>query len=162
MKKYLIPEGWHYSIHLPRPYFGKKVFRYEFEFTEDCIYDLPGTKDDDDVNKLGGFSFGYHKHHSIRIGWVYNLKTQEIDLYWYVYEDGFRRFKKFDSCKIKERKVVDLILTPDAQTFIMKSNNVDVIVPYRFPDTLVGYYLAPYFGGNIPAQHDTYLYMGFK
>lgn len=160
MKKYIIEAGTHYSFHFPKLYTGKKTFICKVQFTESCRYDL-GTIDQLDINKLWGVSFGYHKTNSIRIGWNYNLVTNKIDLYWYIYEDGFRRYNKIDSCEIGEVKEIHLALLPSINEFMMYTNNSNVLVSYRYPSYLIGYYLYPYFGGNISAPHNIKLYMDF-
>jgi hypothetical protein len=167
VKKYTIKAGMHYSLHLPKLYFGKKVFVCKVKFTESCRYDLPGTQDDNDINKLAGIGFapypGSHMDNSIRIGWNYNNTTGKIDLHWYVHEGGFVRYGKLDSCEIGEEYEIKLILTPDQKSFIMSTKNSDVLVSFRYPDMLVGYYLFPYFGGEpYPAPHDVELYMSFN
>ena len=161
MKKYIIKVGQHYSFNFPKLYFGKKIFICKVKFTESCKYDL-GTIDQLDINKLAGVSFGYHETNSIRIGWVYNLETYKIDLYWYVYEDGFRRYGKLDSCEIGEEKEIYLILSPINSTFIIYTDNSQALIDYRYPTHLIGYYLFPYFGSNVPAQHVVELYMSFN
>ena len=162
MKKYTIKAGQHYSFHLPKLYVGKKDFKITCQFTESCRYDL-GTIDQLDINKLAGISFGYHEINSIRIGWNYNWKNNKIDLYWYIYEDGFRRYGKIDSCEIGEVKEIELLLLKDSKEFYIKTNNANLTVNYRYPELLIGYYLFPYFGGEpYPAPHDVELYMSFN
>lgn len=161
MKTYIIPKGWHYSLHLPKPYLGiKKNFNIKVKFTDSCRYNL-NNADQQDINKLFGVSFGSHQDNSIRIGWNYNLVTGEIDIYSYEYERGIRwLFTKIGSVAIGDLTYIDLSLAH--YTYSIRINDgISGFGNYIFnyPAIKLGYYLYPYFGGNQPAPHDVKIEM---
>lgn len=160
MKEYIIKKGNHYSTHIIKPYLGfKKEFNIQFKFNENCRYNLEDV-DQLDINKLWGISFGYHEANSIRIGWVYNLFTDKIDLYYYIYENSVRKYAKFSECFINDTCVVKLLLSNTSFTMIDKGNPWNIISEtYNYPDFKLGYYLWPYFGGNEVAPHDIHIQM---
>lgn len=157
--KYTIKQGGHYSTHTFKPYLGlKKEFLITVQFTDSCRYNL-GDIDQLDINKLWGVSFGLHEKNSIRIGWAYNTFTDKIDLYYYIYENGIRKYQKFSECFINEIVTLKLYLNND-NFYLEKNNTWDAVeVPYVYPSLKLGYYLFPYFGGNEVAPHDIIIYL---
>lgn len=160
MKEYLIKQGEHYSDHGFKLYLGKKDFNITVQFTESCRYNL-GDVDQLDINKLFGVSFGDHQKNSIRIGWAYNVFTDKIDLFYYTYENGLRKYNKVGECFINEILTIKLNLNFSNKTFSVTIQDITTVVSYKYPFLKMGYYLYPYFGGNEPAPHDVIIKMDF-
>jgi hypothetical protein len=161
MKTYIILRGEHYSTHPFKLYTGKTSLPVVVNFDESCRYDL-GTIDQLDVNKLAGVSFGNHETNSIRIGWAYNLTTQKMDLFAYCYQNTARIINAIGSCNLSEEVSIKLELNFKAHSFkISLAGAASQEFAYNYPSLKVGYYLFPYFGGNIPAPHDMTIYMDF-
>ena len=151
--KYIIPKNSHYSLHIPRIYSGDKTdFFLLVKFTDSCRYKSKDPKNQKDVNKLFGVSFGYHKHDSIRIGWNYNPETDKIDIYRYEYNKGKRTIELIDSFNIDEEYGIILFLTDDGY-IISTSGNITKEYKFEYPVARIGYYLYPYFGGDEKTQH---------
>jgi hypothetical protein len=156
MKKYTIKQGEHYSKHDFKLYLGKKDFEIIVKFTESCRYNL-GDVDQLDINKLWGVSFGNHEKNSIRIGWAYNLFTDKIDLFYYTYENGIRKYEKISECFIGEIVTLELELNFNGGFWIRGTGitwESGQFHPYKYPFLKIGYWLYPYFGGNEVATHD--------
>jgi hypothetical protein len=159
MKKYTIKKGEHYSTHLFKPYLGfKKEFNLTIQFTDSCRYNL-GDIDQLDINKLFGVSFGDHQKNSIRIGWNYNLFTDKIDVFSYVYEGGVRKYEKIEEVFINEIFTLKLDLNFTNNAFSIISDTTIYFREFGYPKMKLGYYLYPYFGGNKPAPQDIIINM---
>lgn len=91
--KRTIPAGKHrpWPPMLPKIWYDKRAIGRRVIFTESCLYDLPGTEHDQDINKLFGIGFfpGHHQN-SARFGWYYDAKTFHLSLFSYCYLNGER------------------------------------------------------------------------
>lgn len=161
-KTYTIKKGRHYS----KPFFKfklrlcrtKKMF-YAI-FSDECWWDKPRNKDDYDINKLCGFSFGYHRKNSIRIGWIPDFKKKnEIKIYAYWY-NGSNKHQSQYLCNVQIGRMVPIklsvfkgkaIFQVDAH-YIFRTN-------FKLKKMWPGYYLYPYFGGNNTSPHEMKIYL---
>jgi hypothetical protein len=148
----------------------------EFMFMDSCIYDLK-DEDQGDVNKLFGFSIGYHHKTSFRFGWRADLKTNTIEIVAYEYHDKVRQ-ATMHICNIATRKSAYFLLCyyPDGKTeYAVYQDNTEYmkfeenIKPNVIDTTLtnivnikkksgLGYTLGLYFGGNETAPQDIIIY----
>lgn len=105
-----------------------------FKFDESAKYSIEGA-DQQDWNKLTGFSRGYHKKNSIRIGWRWNQERGVLQICDYSYVNKERKISNVQDIKIGVfyKKTLSL---PKGKFFIL------------------GYMLWPYFGGNKKAPHN--------
>jgi len=133
----------------------------EFNFSDSAIYHFD---DDDqwDVNKLFGFSIGFHHDNSYRFGWRPNKDLTKIEIVGYEYIDKIRvptipiwevELNKWYKYELKYNAVLGQI------EYLVTGNN-----EYRgivHPITIKlnwGYKLFLYFGGNKKAPHDITIY----
>jgi hypothetical protein len=169
--KVTIKKGWHY----PFPYFGipvpilirrNKLFNStkQFMFTESCLYDF---KDDDqhDVNKLFGFSIGFHHKNSFRFGWRPNADLTKIEIVGYEYHQG-TRIPTISICEVEINKWYEyrmrcynqigtlVYFVDDGYKIIGIADSV-INSKHRFN---WGYKLGLYFGGNKKAPHNIIIY----
>lgn len=165
MSVYTIKKGNHYASGLHfGVHFGITEQRYKVKFSKECIY----TPDNEnDWNKLCGWSYGLHHNNSIRVCWrpqvvdgldFNNQESGRIELCTYVYENGIRK-TSVSTMAIEVDKDFEFILKYD-----ISSKSV-----YFFPVTDVwervgldystkpswGYRLFPYIGGDNVAVEDT-------
>ena len=152
--------------HFPFPYFyigfpkwvGRTtVMKRLFMFDESCLYDLHND-DQLDINKLFGFTIGYHHYTSFRFGWRPNLITKKIEIFSYEYYDGVRQ-KPIHICDVSLNRWVTFQLTysSDGSTTYdvfdkkgyLQINNV--VIKKK---TGLGYTLGLYFGGNQKAPQN--------
>lgn len=124
-------------------------------FTESCRYEL-NNGDQNDVNKLFGFGYGWHHTDSDRIGWRYNPKTDKIEIVAYCYSNG-KRLPTKPLMEIEIEKEVFLKL----EVFIYRkwrsvgftANNHYIGKGMPTKSTKFKYSLGTYFGGNRRAPH---------
>ncbi len=159
---YRVPKGQHYAW---PPAFGlywqiKRMHRVvTFDIT--AKYDLPGTEDDEDVNKLFGWGYlngGHHKD-SARFGWNYNNTTSRVALWAYCYINGERVMKWICEvptylkllCQIDKIGNVYSFTVADPHNTYYVYGGLDI----RFEhNKKLAYKLSCFFGGNNPAPHD--------
>lgn len=133
-------------------------------FFQNCEYQL--SENYDQVNKLYGFSEGFHHWNSARIGWRC-VDGENIELLAYCYINGKRIIKPMIKCKTntwvfcniqnKSSKYVFKALSPNNQS-ITVSVDKDKSFSFYSLFKLFIYRLFPYFGGKMPAPHDMNLY----
>jgi hypothetical protein len=158
MKKKRIKKGNHYSFSLPRFYIKRTRFSYLIKFTDSCKYDI-GEKNQADINKLFGISFGHHHNNSARFGWRWNPKKNSIELLAYVYVNGERIKKNSEiyitDVKLNQKFKISFYLNKGKMIFLVnieEKKYKKIITHGKLP--FWGYKLNPYFGGRIPAPHD--------
>lgn len=152
MKTYIIPKGWHYSLHLPKLYDGnKKEFVIKVKPDDSWRYNF-NSVDQMDINKLWGIGFGNilfgdHLKNSIRLGWYYNPKSENIQWWSYLHENFTMKFGFLTVSDINELIEFPFKLNDDSFTIENQTT------PFIYPEDKTGYYLFPYFGGNRTAPH---------
>ena len=126
----------------------------EICFSKSCYWDNPRNNDDYDINKLYGFSQGWHHKNSIRFGWVpdFNIKNM-IKIYAYYYNNGKRNHMYIKTIKTEETYFSSIKINDDNTAELMFDNKV-IIIYYKKPKYFLGYYLYPYFGGDNTAPND--------
>lgn len=126
-----------------------------FMFTDSCMYDL---KDEDqwDVNKLFGFSIGYHHHTSFRFGWRPLLEENLIEIVAYEYLDGVRQ-KTIPVHRVEPNKWGEytIMYDPSHQIvhYLVSAGGFEVHNISNKRKWGLGYTLGIYFGGNEKAPH---------
>ena len=162
---YLIKAGQHQSnVEGSLPSNGLRSLKSESltftaRFDETAKYDLNGN-DQDDVNKLFGYSDCNSQHHenSARFGWAYNLDSEQVDIYAYTYTAGQREVKLLGATDINETNVYKLYMVGSDFVFEFK-NAREVVKRGSNCDVGLYYMLFPYFGGNQKAPHDIRIYI---
>lgn len=162
---YIIPAGAHESrlvsgslLDKERSLKQDKVV-FSARFDESAIYDLK-NEDQDDINKLFGFSEANSFHHdnSARFGWRYSIEKDRIEIFSYVYSDGIRSYQHITDVAIDETVAYSIHIYPDSYIFSVKDvtseveRNID-------QDRGLYYLLFPYFGGDQVAPHDIHIYI---
>lgn len=166
---HLIKKGHHhsglfYSGILPCfPRITKSIYNgFKFKFDKSCLFEVKDA-DDYDINKLFGFSFGWHHKNSIRLGWrpsALNEKKIQLFAYWYnhsIRSSGF--ICEIDADVIYRANINCYFQNNTIRISIVQENNTHLIGSFAiqkfdFPKIRLGYYLFPYFGGNKEAPHD--------
>jgi len=129
-------------------------------FSKNCTYKL--TENFDQINKLYGFSEGFHHWNSARIGWRC-VNGVDIELLAYCYLNGKRTSKQLLICKADEWVFCSIQNKNSKYVFRVIVNENQVITASVDKDKkfsiyslfkLFIYRLYPYFGGKISAPHD--------
>lgn len=162
-----IKKGRHYTL----SYFFRRLFSlfitsrcFDFEFCKNCWFEKI-EEDDYDVNKLLGYSYGYHHRNSIRLGWVPAHKKNEFELYLYRYEKGIRKINYLinvnanESYNVLFEEIIEenkLIVTIKNLSNNDKTNSQFLLrfFSHQYPKIRLGYSLWFYFGGNKTAPQN--------
>jgi hypothetical protein len=139
------------------------ITRY-FRFTESAIYHF-NDEDQYDVNKLFGFSFGWHHKNSVRFGWRPNGDLTKIEIVGYEYINKLR-VPTIPICDVKLNEWYKYQLKYRGGTFGQIEYSVtdgekqfDTVHPITLKKKInLGYRLYLYFGGNKKAPHDIVIY----
>lgn len=140
-------------------FFGKSMNR-TIGFYPNCKYDMPGTYDDEDVNKLFGVSFTVDDHiDSARVGWYYNSELMKFILVAYCYVNKRRIVEFLGEFNLFDMPNVQIDFERSYYRFtvkeVLKSNDaISTIRVSKWHRKTVGYKLGVYFGGNNVAPHD--------
>lgn len=150
MNVYTIKEGKHRSgLHF-LPHFGSTRMHVQAMLSRHCWFEKRDYNDDD-LNKLAGFSFGFHHRNSLRIGWVPDFKNENVfKLFAYWYNQGSFRMEFLTV--VRGGQVFDIRLDAKNQHVIVAG--VAKTIPFELPRFRWGYHLYPYFGGDNRAPHD--------
>lgn len=140
--------------------FFKKRMERIVSFDITAKYDLPGTEDDEDVNKLFGFGF-FPSHHkeSARFGWTWDNSTGKIVLWAYCYRDGERSITRICEIATYQRVKLSIDIIGNVYSFTVTDalnqyyvyGGIDILIEHK---KIIGYKLGCFFGGNKPAPHD--------
>lgn len=151
-KTYIIERGKHRSGIFLSPHIGKKHQSKKVIFSNRCWYKKL-NEDSYDINKLFGFSHGFHHHDSIRLGWIPDFNNEnEIEIWSYIYNKRQRKFQKI--CNIECRQLIDcrIEIINNVVEFTVSDMSDRIIgqlsVEYILPKIRFGYNLFPYFGGD--------------
>jgi len=169
--KLIIPK----NFRRPFPYFGiflpiiinrGKSFTItkKFKFTESTIYQF-NDNDQHDVNKLFGFSIGFHHVNSFRFGWRPNADLTKIEIVAYEYHDKIRiptiPIREVELNRWYEYRLEYVAGRNEVHYIIMENSEygAGVTSPIILKNKLNwGYKLDLYFGGNKKAPHKIIFY----
>jgi len=163
-RDYIIKRGDHRSGYYFSPILRRKSIELVsrvVKLNPSMLYDFGGI-DNCDVNKIYGYSIGFHHRNSVRLGWSVDKNIRRVQLYAYLYNRGKRIIIKLADpitiangyrdieCSIRaSEKHVHFALYDNRGIFCSED------IPFVFPGGCFwGYWLFPYFGGNNVAPHD--------
>lgn len=157
-KTYTILAGAHYATENPIEKVTGDSIAFTVRFDSTCRYQTKNPRNQDDINKLMGFSDNgvLHHQHSARVGWRW--KKEKIELFAYCYAEGKRSFVKLGEVAIGDTARMLIKLNPVGYEFQYKG--VSTIMSRGLTSsTINGYLLYPYFGGDEPAPHTMKLWI---
>lgn len=140
---YRIKKGRHTSCSFPKLIWDKNSMDVEVMFTDSCRYLTSDSRNQEDWNKLIGYSRGFHHKNSVRVGWRWNHEKEVIELAEYRYINGKRTYSLI------------------GETVPYKYTSLSIYIHKgKFPKW--GYVLWPYFGGNERVPQDISIYIRYK
>jgi hypothetical protein len=157
-KEYLIPANQHYATDNGLKLVNAKVMHFQALFDSSCIYTSRVAENVYDINKLYGFSDCGTLHHnnSARVGWLWNGKA--IELYAYTYADSARSSLLLGTVAIGAPANISMSVQP--HQYLFSYNGSTSSLPRSCTsDSIQGYQLYPYFGGDETAPHDIHIYI---
>lgn len=133
---------------------------YEVAFTRSCLYKMEGI-DKRDINKLFGFSFGYHETNSVRFGW--RSEGGKIELSVYLYKNGKRETQTIGLVEIDNIYIFEIVVLKGFIVFRVKTDLGTILINVQTSRVKGacswGYELFPYFGEKRTAPQNIELYM---
>lgn len=133
-------------------------------FTDSAIYHFDDSNQWD-VNKLFGFSIGFHHVNSFRFGWRPSKDLTKMEIVGYEYHNKVR-IPTIPICEVELNKWYKYVMnyipeTNEVEYVVIDEmlNNEGTISSIELKHKLNwGYKLSLYFGGNKKAPHDIIIY----
>ena len=122
------------------------------KFDSSAIYQTSNTTNQDDINKLFGFSDNNanHQQYSARFGWRWSKNA--LRLFGYTYNNGVRSSKELGSVEIGTEN--SCLLKVSGNSYIFTVNGISQTMARESSTAKAeGYKLFPYFGGDEVAPH---------
>lgn len=132
--------------------------KFQVYFDQTAKYKTTDPANQDDINKLYGFSDNNSLHHlfSARIGWRWSMDS--LRLFGYIYNNGQRAYREITSIPLN--KVIDCSIKAEAGQYIFTVNKISVSMPRAATTAMAtGYKLYPYFGGDELAPHEIFIWI---
>jgi hypothetical protein len=152
-QKYLIPKGSQYCTQSAFAKVDCNELSFKVRFDSSAVYKNSQEKNQEDINKLYGFSDNNAMHHeySARFGWRWS--NNALRLFAYVYNASVMSFKEIGTVEIGTESVCTIKV--NGSQYIFKLNGTEIKMP-RAATTITaqGYKLYPYFGGDETSPHD--------
>lgn len=164
MAKYVIPKGWHYNTNVAQRFLflTNNVSPYIVEFHDSAWYSedaIPGTKDDNDLNKLHGLQYMNAHLNSASIVWKPDFQNVGvINCYAYGYHKGQRYFgPKLGSVETGDRvrTMVKCLGKDQGYYFYFEGKHIIWDRDYAFGKIR----RYPHFGGDPKAPHKVIIEM---
>lgn len=148
-------KGNHFSNQSNIKAFSGNSISVNVRFDSTAIYQTTTAENQEDINKLVGFSEGSNNHlNSARIGW--NWSKNALKLYAYAYTNGQRITQEITVINIGATVRCDISATGTKYIFTVGDKLIEL--PRALGDSKVsGYWQYPYFGGDEVAPHNIYI-----
>lgn len=149
---YLILKGEQYCQPNPLAFTTKSKLSFAAMFDSSCIYKTVDPANQEDINKLYGFSDcgTHHLDNSARIGWRWS--NDSLRIFAFVHNDGNMLFTEITTAKIG--KVIKCSIVCRDTSYVFTVNGKTVSLPRHCSGNYTRYKLYPYFGGDEVAPHD--------
>jgi hypothetical protein len=151
--KYTIQQDAHYCDQSAFENVVYNELNFTVKFDSSAIYQTVDPANQEDINKLYGFSDNNanHEQFSARFGW--NWARGALRLYAYVYNNGVRASNEISAIQIGADYACSIKVSNDH--YIFSINKIRVEMPRESKTSLAsGYKLFPYFGGDETAPHE--------
>lgn len=151
-KSYVIEFGGHFCNDNNFVSTSLNAINFMVKFDSSAIYNTTDPSNQDDINKLYGFSDNNAQHHqySARIGWRWS--NNALRLFGYTYNEGIVDSKELAPVDIGKENLCSIKIT--SQHYIFSINGMtDSLRRKSTTAKAEGYKLYPYFGGDETAPH---------
>lgn len=150
-----------YNIYKGKQYCDRNIYvplnvsrlAFKVKFDSSAIYKTQKAENQEDINKLFGFSDNHTMHHdfSARFGWRWS--NDSLRLFAYVYNRGVMTFKEMGPVEIGKEN--NCAITVSGNKYLFELNGIETKMPRESTtENAEGYQLYPYFGGDESAPHD--------
>jgi hypothetical protein len=156
--KYTIRQGQQFCDQSSLVAVSYSELKFTVKFDNSAIYQTTDPANQEDINKLYGFSDNNsaHQDFSARFGW--NWARDSLRLYAYVYNNAIRESQEIASIVPGSEYNCSIKVADTLYVFMLNEKAVSM---KRASTTLKsqGYKLYPYFGGNETAPHDIFIWI---
>jgi len=156
--KYTIRKGQQFSDQSSLLAVSYSELKFTVKFDNTSIYQTTDPANQEDINKLYGFSDNnsLHQDFSARFGW--NWSRDSLRLYAYIYNDGVRASQEIAA--VVPGNEYHCSIKVNGSSYLFKLNDKTVTMPRTSATVKAeGYKLYPYFGGNETAPHDIFIWI---
>lgn len=150
---FTIKKGNHYCDNNIYTEIETAELKFSVVFDSSAIYQTTALENQEDINKLFGFSDNESQHHlfSARFGWRWS--NDSLRLFTYVYNNAELMYEEIGTIEIGTEYDCSIAVTDS--TYKFRLNDYEVLMPRTSTTLLVkGFKLYPYFGGDERAPHD--------
>jgi len=157
-KQFFIPKGAHYATENKLKPVETAALKFIVKFDSSAIYHTADPKNQDDINKLYGFSDNGDQHHlySARFGWRWS--NGALRLFAYTYNNGVRDSKELGVVDIGKEVECAIEVNREVYSFAL-NGKVETMARSSSTPVAKGYQLYPYFGGDETAPHDVRIWI---
>ncbi len=132
--------------------------KFSVKFDNSAMYKNVIADNQQDINKLYGFSDNNQEHHinSARIGWRWF--NNQLQLFAYVYNNSVQSNQLITSVPLNQD--ISCSIKVEGNIYIFNVNGTVIKMPRASTTaTAVGYQLYPYFGGDEVAPQDIHIWI---
>ncbi len=132
--------------------------KFTVMFDHSAIYQTVDPENQEDINKLFGFSDNdqHHQQFSARFGWRWSEGA--LRLFAYVYNNGELQTQEIRGFPLNQEINCSIKINADTYTFAAGESVVQM--PRGSSTSMAkGYQLYPYFGGDEPAPHEVRIWI---
>lgn len=150
---YTIRQGNHDPDNNFAALFAASSVRFQAVFDSSCIYKSAVPENQNDINKLYGFSdcSSQHQSNSARFGW--NWREGALRIYAYIYVNGVRQERELGTAELNE--LTSFRIDIRENTYVFTYHGIETVMPRHCSGGVgIAYKLLPYFGGDEAAPHD--------
>lgn len=153
--KYIIPSGKNYCLNNTYTVFTQSFLKFIAVFDSSCIYTTANPQNQADINKLYGFADcgTFHQVNSARFGW--NWQDGKMHIHAYCYADSVRQYKELGTVLLEKENLYQLEALHGMYIFTLNGKKDTML--RHCTDTVLGYKLLPYFGGDETAPHEVHI-----
>lgn len=156
--RYTIKAGNHYCEGNVYKELQLSQMKFRVRFDSTAIYTTTDPENQEDINKLWGFSDNGQQHHeySARMGWRWSGGA--LRLFGYVYNEGRMTSKEITTVHIGAVAVCRIVVQEGS--YLFEVNDQQVSLPRKAATAKAkGYQLYPYFGGDEVAPHEVHIWL---
>ncbi len=131
---------------------------FKVNFDSSAIYTTVSHSNQNDINKLYGFSDNNAAHHdfSARFGWRWS--NNALRLFAYTYNNGVMDFKELGTVAIGAENDCSIKVANELYIFTL-NGSVTTMARASTTSEAEGYQLYPFFGGTETAPHDIHIWI---
>lgn len=152
---FIISTGKNYCLNNTFAVFTQSSIKFIAIFDSTGIYATVNPQNQADINKLYGFADcgTFHQVNSARFGW--NWQNGQMHIHAYCYADSIRSYKELGTVLLGKENTYQIEALKGMYIFTLNGKKDTML--RHCTDTVLGYKLLPYFGGDEVAPHEVHI-----